>query len=164
MQTLVWNNPIYPYSEKIKKKRKPASAHTPSLTHAPNLNKFLEAFHLKHSHKALWEMRFCNFLIYLASCLYCISQLPQNWPTVLSLEKARNVSQDTGRECKRVSQRKDTRSDTNAKAFHVLSGPSEDICVCTCIFTHALRVCISLYCMCVCVYAYVCFSMQAALD
>lgn len=40
------------------------------------------------------------------------------------------------------------------KAFHVLSGPSEDICVCTCIFTLALRVCISVY---VCVYAYVCF-------
>lgn len=33
-------------------------------------------------------MRFCNFLIHSASCLYCISQLPQNWPTVLSLEKS----------------------------------------------------------------------------
>lgn len=30
-----WNKPIYPYSEKIKKKRKAASTHTPSLTHTP---------------------------------------------------------------------------------------------------------------------------------
>lgn len=46
----------------------------------------------------------------------------------------------------------------NAKAFHVLSGY---ICVCTCIFACALRVCIRLN---VCAYACECFFHAGSLD